>query len=137
METSNEIESDIIYRISPAVTNDELNSLFTNAWENHEAIDFRPLIKRSLAFVCARHAARLIGFVNLAWDGGVHAFILDTTVHSDYQRLGIGKILIEKAVGAARESGIEWLHVDYESHLQSFYNKCGFKNTRAGLIKLK
>ncbi len=137
METSNEIESDIIYRISPAVTNDELNSLFTNAWENHEAIDFRPLIKRSLAFVCARHAARLIGFVNLAWDGGVHAFILDTTVHSDYQRLGIGKILIEKAVGAARESGIEWLHVDYEPPLQSFYNKCGFKNTRAGLIKLK
>jgi len=128
---------DVVYRISPPVTNDELNQLFADAWGNAEPTNFRPILERSLAYVCAYHAARLIGFVNLAWDGGVHAFVLDTTVHTEFQRRGIGRGLMEKAVEAASERGVEWLHVDYEPHLQDFYDKCGFKNTRAGLIRLK
>jgi GNAT superfamily N-acetyltransferase len=137
MEISSENESDIVYRINPAVTNDELNSLFAGAWENHKVADFRPILERSLAFACAYNEARLIGFVNLAWDGGVHAFLLDTTVHPDFQRCGIGRRLVEKAVTVARERGLQWLHVDFEPHLQTFYDQCGFKNTRAGLLKLK
>ena len=128
---------DLDYRISPPVTNDEMNQLFADAWGNDEPTDFRPILERSLAYVCAYHAARLIGFVNLAWDGGVHAFILDTTVHTEFQRRGIGRHLVKEATAAARERGLEWLHVDFEPHLQSFYDKCGFVNTRAGLIKLK
>jgi hypothetical protein len=31
---------------------------------------------------------------------------------------------------------VEWLHVDFEPHLDEFYHKCGFKETRAGLIRL-
>ncbi len=130
------MENEIDYRVSPNVTNDELNKLFAAAWNEFESTDFRPVLKRSLAFVCAYHSQRLVGFVNLAWDGGSHAFVLDTTVHPDYQRRGIGKRLIEKAVEAASERNVEWLHVDFEPHLQNFYDKCGFKSTQAGLIKL-
>jgi len=39
-----------------------------------------------LAYACAYDAEHLIGFVNLAWDGGIHTFLLDTTVHPDLQR---------------------------------------------------
>lgn len=131
------MENEIVYRVSPNVTNDELNELFRVTWNEFESTDFRPILKHSLAFVCAYHLQRLIGLVNLAWDGGSHAFVLDTTVHPDYQRRGIGKRLIEKAVEAASERDVEWLHVDFEPHLQDFYDKCGFKSTRAGLIKLK
>ena len=137
MNTPDAKNFDVIYRISPPVTNDEMNQLFADAWGNADPTDFRPILERSLAYVCAYHAARLIGFVNLAWDGGVHAFVLDTTVRTEFQRRGIGRRLIEKAVEAASECGVEWLHVDFEPHLQNFYDKCGFKNTRAGLIKLK
>lgn len=118
------------------MTNDELNTLFTAAWVI-DAPEYSGLIlNHSLAFVCAYHSARLIGFVNLAWDGGIHAFILDTTVHPEYQRRGIGQQLVKQATAVAKERGIEWLHVDFEPHIQAFYDECGFKPTKAGLINL-
>lgn len=125
------------FRISPPMTNDALNALFVTAWENHTSSDFTPILSRSLLYVCAYDENRLIGFVNLAWDGGIHAFLLDTTVHSDYQRQGIGVRLVQTAVEAARQRGIEWVHVDYEPHLKAFYTRCGFQPTEAGLLNLK
>jgi hypothetical protein len=34
----------------------------------------------SLGWVCARDGGELVGFVNVPWDGGVHAFIVDTVM---------------------------------------------------------
>ncbi len=136
MKNTNEGQIDVIYRVSPPVTNEQLNSLFVEVWEGHTPTDFRPVLERSLSFICAYYSAQLIGFVNIAWDGGVHAFILDTTVHREFQRRGIGLHLLEQAKTVAREHNVEWLHVDFEPHLQEFYNKCGFKKTDAGLIYL-
>jgi GNAT superfamily N-acetyltransferase len=127
----------LIYRLSPPVTNEALNALFAAAWENYQPGDFAPILSRSLAYVCAYEGERLVGFVNLAWDGGVHAFLLDTTVHPDVQRRGIGLELVRVVVDEARTRGVEWVHVDYEPHLHSFYTRCGFKPTDAGLIHLR
>ena len=126
----------ITYSISPAVANDAMNALFAAAWPNHTWSDFAPVLSRSLAYVCAYQQDRLIGFVNLAWDGGIHAFLLDTTVHPDFQRRGIGRELVARAAQIAHERGIAWLHVDYEPHLESFYRGCGFRHTQAGLMRL-
>lgn len=79
----------------------------------------------------------MIGFVNLTWDGGIHAFLLDTTVHPDLRRRGIGTELVRRAAVVARERGIEWLHVDFEPRLSGFYRNCGFRRTAAGLMNLK
>ena len=131
-----------MYRVRPPLTNDALNALFVVSWPDHLWRDFRPLLRHSLAYVCAyltssRHDdIVLIGFVNLAWDGGIHAFLLDTTVHPDWRRRGIGTELVRRAAQVARERGIEWLHVDCEPHLQSFYRECGFQQTAAGLMNL-
>lgn len=130
-------ESEITYRVSLPVTNGDLNALFAAAWQSHSSMDFSPILNRSLAFVCAYHKARLIGFVNLAWDGGIHAFVLDTTVHLEYRRCGIGRELVKHAAAVAKERGVEWLHVNFEPHLQKFYGGCGFKPTNAGLMNLK
>jgi GNAT superfamily N-acetyltransferase len=127
----------ISYQISPAVANDALNPLFAAAWPDHVWCDFTPVLSRSLAYVCAYWQDRLIGFVNLAWDGGIHAFLLDTTVHPDVQRRGVGRELVLRAAQTGRERGIEWLHVDYEPHLASFYRGCGFRHTEAGLMRLR
>lgn len=129
-------QQSITYRISPHVTNDDLNALFATAWTNHVPSNFEPVLARSLAYVCAYAGDQLIGFVNLAWDGGVHAFILDTTVHGTWQRQGIGQALVARAVAVARDRGIEWVHVDFEPHLLPFYRQCGFQHTEAGLLRL-
>ena len=124
-------------RVSPPVSNDELNQLFATAWANHTATDYTPVLSHSLLYVCAYADKRLVGFVNVAWDGGIHGFILDTTVHGDYQRRGVGRKLVEAAIESAQTKGIEWLHVDYEPHLDDFYQACGFRHTAAGLLNLK
>ena len=135
LQSPNEMSID--YRVSPTITNDELNVLFANAWENHQTWDFLPVLQHSLLFVCAYYGTRLVGFVNVAWDGSQHAFILDTTVDREFQRRGIGVWLVKRAAEAAKERDVEWLHVDYEPHLQNFYEQCGFKDTAAGLMRLR
>ena len=121
----------------PDLSNDVINELFFNAWENHQWKDFMPILDKSLVYIGAFSATKLIGFVNIAWDGGSHAFLLDTTVHMDWQRRGIGKRIIENAIAITREHGVEWIHVDYESRYKDFYTACGFFATNAGLIYLK
>ena len=128
--------TEIIYHLNPTISNLDMNRLFAAAWNNHQETDFTPVLSRSLAYICAYDADALVGFVNVAWDGGVHAFLLDTTVHPDYQRQGIGVRLVLEAVAAAQEHGIHWLHVDYEPHLDTFYKQCGFQPTLAGLMRL-
>ena len=87
--------------------------------------------------MCANVDEVLVGFVNVVWDGGVHAFILDTIVAPQAQRHGVGTEMVSIAVREARRAGCEWLHVDFEDQLRHFYfDKCGFKRTNAGLIKL-
>ncbi|MCA0454361.1 MAG: GNAT family N-acetyltransferase [Chloroflexi bacterium] len=127
---------DITYHLNPTVTHADMNTLFAAAWEGHTDTDFTPVLSRSLAYIGAYDGAVLVGFVNVAWDGGVHAFLLDTTVHSAYQRRGIGVRLVQEAAAAAKARGIDWLHVDYEPHLDTFYRQCGFEPTLAGLMKL-
>lgn len=123
-------------RLSPPISDETLNALFSASWQGHAPRQFQPILQRSLVYVCAFGGDRLIGFVNLAWDGGAHAFLLDTTVHPDYRRQGIGSDLVRAALDAAREGGIEWVHVDYEPHLEGFYSRSGFRPTLAGLVRL-
>ena len=79
----------------------------------------------------------LVGFVNVAWDGGDHAFLIDTKVASVYQRQGIATELVSRAASQAKAAGCEWLHVDFEEQLAPFYfDACGFRPTPAGLIHL-
>ena len=79
----------------------------------------------------------LVGFVNVAWDGSDHAFLIDTKVRPDHQRRGIGTELVRIAAGHAKEAGCEWLEVDFEEHLAPFYyGACGFAPTAAGLLRL-
>ena len=127
----------IEYVANREVGNEDLNALFGDAWPDHKPRDFLRVLSQSLGHVCALADGVLVGFVNVAWDGGAHAFLLDPAVRSDFQRQGIGTQLVRHAVELARSKGVEWLHVDYEPRLKKFYAKCGFRTTEAGLINLK
>jgi ribosomal protein S18 acetylase RimI-like enzyme len=94
------------------------------------------VLARSLTYVCAFAQGKLVGFVNVTLDGGVHAFLLDTTVAPEYRRRGIGTELVRRAADVVRRAGLEWLHVDYEPHLDDFYRGCGFRPTAARLLHL-
>lgn len=116
-----------------------LNALHAEAFD-HRVLDEDwngQVHEHSLGWVCARDGDDLVGFVNVAWDGGVHAFILDTMVNAPARRQGVGTQLLAFAVTEARAAGCEWLHVDFDDHLRTFYfDACGFTPTNAGLIAL-
>ena len=119
--------------------NAEVNELHAEAF-GHRVLedDWQAQVQQhSLGWVCARDGGRLVGFVNVAWDGGVHAFVLDTIVRAGAARQGIGTELVAVSVAESRAAGCEWLHVDFDDHLREFYfDACGFEPTNAGLIKL-
>ncbi len=128
----------ISYHINPPVDNALLDELYFVAWPHHQrGYDFAAELAHNLLWVYGYADTRLIGFVRLAWDGGIHGFLLEPTVHPDFRRQGIGVQLVKTIVDAARERGIEWVHVDYEPHLIGFYEQCGFRSTHAGLLNLR
>jgi ribosomal protein S18 acetylase RimI-like enzyme len=95
------------------------------------------LNRHSVSWIGAFSGARLVGFVHAVWDGGTHAFLLDTVVSPDYQHRGIGTAVVKALAEDVSAQGCQWLHVDYEPHLASFYrDTCGFNHTEAGLLKL-
>jgi GNAT superfamily N-acetyltransferase len=120
----------------PPLLDMDLNALFGAAWTGHIARTFAPVLGRSLAYCAATYRGQLVGFVNVAGDGGTHAFLLDPTVHPAHQRRGLGLVLVQRAATLARVAGAEWLHVDYEPHLAPFYARAGFGPTTAGLLRL-
>jgi GNAT superfamily N-acetyltransferase len=125
----------LVYRVSPPLENVTLNALFFSAWPKHIQQDFGPMLRHSLAWVVALESDALLGFVNLAWDGGKHAFFLDTTGHPHWQRRGVGMALVRHALVVAKDRGLHWMHVDCESSLEPFYRACGFGETTAGLVR--
>ena len=123
--------------------NAEVNALHAEAFAtrvyDESEWNWSDLVGRhSLGWVVARDAGALVGFVNVLWDGSVHAWIQDTMVAEAARRRGIATRLVALARDGARKAGCEWLHVDFDDHLRPFYlDACGFTPTPAGLIALQ
>jgi ribosomal protein S18 acetylase RimI-like enzyme len=122
-----------------ALDDDELFELVVSHAGHPERGWWDRIRPHSLGWVTARtQNGLLVGFVNIAWDGSDHAFLLDPKTHGAFQRRGIGTRLVRCAVEHAKEAGCEWLHVDFEDRLRDFYfSACGFSPTSAGLIDLR
>ncbi|GGR11659.1 GNAT family N-acetyltransferase [Deinococcus ruber] len=106
-------------------------------YQNPRAPEFwGAILAHSLCWLTVYREDRLVGFANVAWDGGVNAFLLDVTVHPEFARQGIGSSMVKRALVEAGVRGARWMHVNYQTHLQEFYLSCGFMKTRAGRQRL-
>lgn len=132
----------IEYRWRGEFASAEVNGLHADAFDHRlfsdEEWDWRSLVGRhSLGWVTARAYDQFVGFVNVPWDGLVHAWLQDVIVSPRHQRLGIGTQLVHEATAGARSAGCEWLHVDFDPQHRRFYiDACGFRPAEAGLIYL-
>jgi GNAT superfamily N-acetyltransferase len=134
--------SDIEYRWRGAFQSSEVNRLHAGSFDHrvHEDSEWdwaRLCEEHSLGWVTARLEDGLVGFVNVLWDGLVHAWLQDVMVTPDHQHRGIGLHLIELARIGAKQAGCEWLHVDFDDDLRGFYiDAAGFTPTSGGLLHL-
>jgi predicted N-acetyltransferase YhbS len=122
------------------VDDDEVSALHARAFGTDPAAVTpwaERLDRHALTWIGAFDDDRVVGFVQVCWDGGAHAFLLDTAVHPTWQHRGIGLRLVRAAIDDTRAAGCEWLHVDFEPHLSGFYlQRSGFRPTAAGLLRL-
>ncbi len=119
--------------------NEELNTLHAEAFSHRIlSTDWVAQVQaHSLGWVTAREDGKLIGFVNVPWDGALHAFLVDTIVSARTQRHGIGTRLIDIAAYEATAAGCSWLHVDFDERHRAFYlGRCSFRPTPAGVRAL-
>ncbi len=128
------------FEVRAPVADDELSALHARAFGGPPARQSwrRRLEQHSLTWITALDGGRLVGFVNVAWDGGAHAFLVDTIVDPADQGHGIGRGLVRRAAEEAAQGGCEWLHVDFEDALSGFYlGVCGFRGSPAGVLRLR
>jgi ribosomal protein S18 acetylase RimI-like enzyme len=133
-----EVVDGVTYRWRGPLTDAEMVDLVEAHGGNSAAGWWDRMRPHSLGWVSARLPdGTLVGFVNVAWDGADHAFLLDTKTHGAHQHRGIGTRVVRLAAEHAKAAGCEWLHVDFDPGLETFYfDACGFRPTDAGLIHL-
>ena len=135
--------TDATFEWRGSFTNDEVNRLHAEAFEtrvyDESEWNWRQLAAaHSLGWVVSRRDRSLVGFVNVLWDGLVHAWLQDTMVAASARGEGIGRRLVEAAAAGARAAGCEILHVDFDEDLRPFYvDACGFRPSQAGLMDLQ
>jgi len=101
----------ISYQWRGEFTNAQVNALHAEGF-HHRLLDddwLGQVSRHSLGWVCAAEGGELVGFVNVPWDGGVHAFIVDTLVTASARHRGVRTKLVEVAAQNARAAGCEWL----------------------------
>ena len=132
----------VIFQWRGDFTNQEVNVLHaeafgTRVFDGSEWNWVQLVHRHSLGWVVARDGTDLVGFVNVLWDGLVHAWLQDTMVAVAARGQGIGTRLVDHARHRAKAAGCEYLHVDFDDHLAAFYyGACGFQPTSAGLLEL-
>ncbi len=134
------MNQEIEYRWRSEISDSDLVALTESYGGKSEPGWWYRIRPHSLGWVTAHLAdGTPIGFVNVAWDGGDHAFLIDTKVRPEHQRRGIGTELVRLAALQAKRAGCEWMEVDLEDEerLARFYfGACGFHPTHAGLLHL-
>lgn len=106
-------------------------SLFkTTGWNNKYQLDSQQLynaMENSWYLVSAYENENLVGFGRIICDGIVHALIIDLIVHPDYQKQGIGGILLDKLLDKCKQHQIRDIQLFSAMGYSAFYEKRGFR----------
>lgn len=104
-------------------------------WDRLEH-DYPAVIDNYYMTVAAYDDEVLVGWCAILSDHIRHGFFVDVIVHPDWQRRGIGKSLVQKAVELLLSRGITIIHADFSHENAPFYERCGFRIGAGGEYKL-
>lgn len=107
---------------------DQLQALLNRSafWAvDREIADLKIALDRSEPVVSAWNQDQLVGFARATSDGIYRATIWDVVVDSDYQRLGLGRKLVETVLAHECMRRVEKVYLT-TTHQQSFYERLGF-----------
>lgn len=73
---------------------------------------------------------KMIGFARATSDGVYRATIWDVLIHPDYQRMGLGRKLVETILAHPQVNQVEKVYL-MTTHQQNFYKKIGFQENQS------
>lgn len=93
---------------------------------------------RNAFHLCTFDGERLIGYVAVVSNGVTDAYIQDLIVHPDYQRQGIGRVLLKRTLARLHDEGIYMVSVIYgDADLARYYEEFGFTTMLCGQMELR
>lgn len=119
---------EIAYREQSTFTQAALEELYGSVgWTAYtdQAQDLVPMLENSLYNISSWDGERLVGLARAVGDGYVIGYIQDILVHPDYQRLGIGRHLLQATFQALKPARQIVLMTDNDPKTISFYQSLG------------
>jgi len=102
----------------------------TTGWNDEyqfNRLDLRNAIDNSWSAISAYHKEKLVGFGRVISDGIHHAFIVDMIIHPEYQRKGIGGLILEKLLKKCKNYNIRDIQLFSAEDKFKFYERYNFK----------
>jgi GNAT superfamily N-acetyltransferase len=124
-------------RLNVRPTENELSDLCESVGWSRFGKDFVALESYAATASAWTSSGRLVGWTSVLSDNVRHAFLLDVVVHPDFQRHGIGKAVVLRAIDEMRGRGITAFHVDCAPDKAGFYEKCGFTLCAGGWLECR
>ncbi len=97
-------------------------------WKTYDKFSAGRHLPASLYGVCARSGGEPVGMARVVGDGGLVFYIQDVIVVPEWQRRGIGTLLMDRVIEYVRQNAFEQSYVGLMSAKgkEPFYEKYGF-----------
>ncbi|WP_336458464.1 GNAT family N-acetyltransferase [Ferroacidibacillus organovorans] len=113
----------------PFINPEELQDVYASVdWMNHNADIITKVFNASTHVTLAMDNDRVIGFGQALSDGVFNAAIYDVVVHSNYQGMGIGKMIMNDLLQHLRN--ISCVHLISTTANEDFYRSLGLKKLK-------
>mgnify|MGYP004529095649 FL=1 len=120
-------------------------SQFIELWEtvwgagpSHEQTELA--MKNTLFRISVFDGEKIVGMARMLGDLGLDYFIKDVVVHPGYQKMGIGRFLIDELLKFVRKNGVSGTNIFVELCAEPdkipFYEKFGFDYDESQRLKL-
>ena len=115
--------------------------LWETVWDETPSIEQVKLAMENTLFrVSVLDCGKLIGMARVIGDKGLDYYIKDVVVIPEYQRKGVGRILINEILKYINDNGIKGTEIFVElcamPDVIPFYKKFGFESNEAQRLKI-
>lgn len=123
------------------LTAEEFLSLWESVWGDGPAVEQVELAMQHTLFrVSVYDGDKAVAMARMIGDMGLNYYIKDVAVRPEYQKKGIGKLLINELLKYVRENGVKGTDIFVElcavPDKMPFYEKLGFDSNEAQRMKM-
>jgi ribosomal protein S18 acetylase RimI-like enzyme len=113
---------------------DEMKDIYLSiGWTKHSNEIIKQVFEASNVFAFVTVNGRVVGFGRAMTDGVFNAAIYDVLVHSEFQKQGVAKKIMEYLL--AKLSNVSCVHLISTTGNEGFYMKLGLKKTKTGMAR--